>query len=172
MHLAIDGMLEPAEQYELERHLAECSACRQRYERLSEAVALLQASQMVEPPLGMPDRVMHEIRLHKRRKRRMLAWARGIMWALLVIALAAIAILAVPAAQEMLASDQSVYASIVRNLLSLYQFGLGLASGMRVILVALFGQTSTATLAIYATLAAGVATVWLRVIARGASMRA
>ncbi len=172
MHLAIDGTLEPATQHELDQHLAECASCKQRYERLNQAVAFLQASQMAEPPSGMRDRVMHDIRIRRRRRRRMLAWARGIMWALLAIALGALAVLALPAAREMLASDQSVYASIVRSVLIFYQFGLGLAGGMRVILMALFGRTGTATLAIYAALAAAVATAWLRVIVRGASVRA
>jgi anti-sigma factor RsiW len=172
MHLAIDGMLEPTQQYELERHLAECIACKRRYEHLNQAVAFLQASRMAEPPSGMHGRVMHRVRMRKQRRRQVLAWARGIMWALLVIALAALAMLALPAAREMLVLDQSAYASIVRSLLILYQFGLGLAVGMRVILAALFGQASSVTLAVYAALAAGVATIWLRVIARAASVRA
>ena len=95
------------------------------------------------------------------------------MWAILAVAMATLAVLAVSTAQEMLSSNQSIYASVLRNVLALYQFGMSIARGMRVILVALFGQTNIGMLAIYAALATVVAIAWVRVVvARGASARA
>ena len=173
MHLAIDGMLEPSRLQELEEHLAACPACRQRHDSLHEAVALMDASQMAEPPSDMTSRVMREIRARQRRRHLILTWARVAMWAILAVAMAALAVLAVSTAQEMLSSNQSIYASVLRNVLALYQFGMSIARGMRVILVALFRQTNTGMLAIYAVLATVVAIAWVRVVvARGASGQA
>jgi anti-sigma-K factor RskA len=64
------GALEPGEATEVEAHLAECDRCRAHVRWLEPALQVLpESAERIEPPKGVRDRVMAEVRADARRAR-------------------------------------------------------------------------------------------------------
>jgi anti-sigma factor RsiW len=68
MSLALDDLLDADSQRRLQRHLATCSTCREEWEAMQRASALLEQDPLVGPPLGFAVRV--ERRLEQKAKKR------------------------------------------------------------------------------------------------------
>lgn len=71
MSLALDGMLEPDDKHQLDRHLEACPSCRLEWKAMQQVSVLLEGEPMVGPPLGFAVRV--ERRLEEKTKKR--RWA-------------------------------------------------------------------------------------------------
>lgn len=167
MSLAADRMLTPKEIRELEEHLETCDLCQQKYRALGAVDSLLADPWLADPPADMSSRVMHRIRIHKHRRRLILAWARGAMWVVIAAATVTLVTLAIATAREALEPGQSLYADVLRSLITIYQLGISIARGIRVILAAFLGQTTASLVALYAALAGLMAMAWVRLVTRG-----
>ena len=167
LSLAADGQLAAEELRVLNEHIEGCMACQQTQQRLVSVDALLTSPRTVEPPASMTNQVMDRVRAHKRRRALVLAWSRRAMWLVIIAATAALVAIAFSSAQDLLRSESSVYASLVRSLLAVIQLGGTLARGMQVVGSALVQRMNLAILAMYAALAIAVAAVWMRLVARG-----
>lgn len=55
---ALDGTIAPRQERQLQRHLARCQRCRQRYARQQRALEAMMALPPPEPPTDMPQRVL------------------------------------------------------------------------------------------------------------------
>ncbi len=167
LSLAADGQFTAEELRVLNEHDKGCVACQRMQQRLTAVDALLASPRMVEPPASMTNQVMDRVRAHKRRRALVLAWSRRAMWLVIVAATAALVAIALSSAQDVLRSESSVYASLVRSLLAAIQLGSTLARGMQVIGSAIVQRMNLAILAMYAALAIAVAALWMRLVARG-----
>lgn len=85
-----DALSEP-ERVTFERHLSECEACRQEVAELRDTAALLGTAASAQPPSGLHDRVMAQVRMVRQvtppaislalaRERRRRRWMRRISW--------------------------------------------------------------------------------------------
>jgi anti-sigma factor RsiW len=70
MSMALDGLLDAADQGRLQRHLATCSVCRSEWEALQQVSALFEGSQMIGPPLGFAIRVERRLEQKTVKRRR------------------------------------------------------------------------------------------------------
>lgn len=165
--LAADSELAPEKMNELEERIETCDQCQRTRRALATVDALLANACMAEPPAGMANQVMQRIRAHKRRRARMLVWARRAMWLVIVAATTALLTIALTSTRTVLRTESTPYAGLVRNLVAFAQLGGTLAGGMRVIVSAFVEQINLAPLAMYVALALAVGAVWMRVIARG-----
>jgi predicted anti-sigma-YlaC factor YlaD len=71
MSLALDGMLDGAEQARLDQHVAGCSACRLEWEAMQEVSALFALSPQVGPPLGFAVRVERRLAKNTQQRKRL-----------------------------------------------------------------------------------------------------
>ncbi len=87
-----DGELRDAERVELERHLAECHACRRRRERFAAIDRSLNDTELEPPlhPMHLEERIAHALHEAPVRGDRSIAWPR-----LIRVAAAAVVVLAV-----------------------------------------------------------------------------
>ena len=67
VNLRVDGMLTPAEEAELDAHLAECPECRERLE-IYQSIHQLSEDLLEEPPEIFTDGVMYKVGLEKKRR--------------------------------------------------------------------------------------------------------
>jgi anti-sigma factor RsiW len=70
MSMALDGLLDAAEEKRLQRHLAACTVCRSEWEAMQQVSALFEGAPMVGPPLGFAIRVERRLEQQARKRRR------------------------------------------------------------------------------------------------------
>jgi anti-sigma factor RsiW len=70
MSMALDGLLDAAEEKRLQRHLAACAVCRSEWEAMQQVSALFEGAPMVGPPLGFAIRVERRLEQQARKRRR------------------------------------------------------------------------------------------------------
>jgi predicted anti-sigma-YlaC factor YlaD len=80
MSLRLDGVLTPADQAALDRHLDECPACMAAWQAMSGLDALLGQTAMVSPPAGFSTRVMARVQARRAGRR----WPETILWLTLI----------------------------------------------------------------------------------------
>jgi predicted anti-sigma-YlaC factor YlaD len=70
MSMALDGLLDAADQGWLQRHVATCSVCRSEWEAMQQVSALFEGSPMIGPPLGFAIRVERRLEQKTVKRRR------------------------------------------------------------------------------------------------------
>lgn len=80
MSLRLDGILTPADQATLDRHLDECPACMAMWQAMSGLDAMFGQTAMVSPPPDFSARVMTRVQARRAGRR----WPETILWLTLI----------------------------------------------------------------------------------------
>jgi anti-sigma factor RsiW len=86
MSLALDGLLPPADEAVLERHLDECATCTAVWEAMSSLDVLLGRAEMVSPPPDFSARVMARVEARRTGRR----WTETVFWLAMMALLVAV----------------------------------------------------------------------------------
>jgi len=166
MSLRLDGLQSPAQEQQLQAHLADCQTCREQWAVLSWLSCRLKAEPRAIPAPDFTARVTARLEQREARRRRLYSSIGICIGSVGLWAVAAVAVLGLFAVLV----DPSVRTVLVNVVLSLGQNALALVTVLgkalwRVVYAVL---TSPAALLVvgYAVLAVAVAAFWTRVVLR------
>lgn len=166
MSLRLDGLLSPAQEQQLQAHLADCQTCRGRLAVLSHLSSRLKAEPPAIPAPDFTARVTARLQQREARRRRLYSSVGICVGSVGLWAVAALAVLCLFAVLV----DPSVRTVLVDVVLSIGQNALAFVTvvGEALWFIAYALLTSPAALLVvgYAVLAVAVGAFWTRVVLR------